>query len=103
MSEEMKLNIIQLMIVIKWTGNGIGAEGASKISESLMVNTTLTELDLYGNEEWAIKEKKNEWRNEWNDDKWRTGNSIGDSGAIKMSELLRKNTTLTTLNLKYVT
>ena len=32
--------------MIKWTGNNIGAEGAIKISESLMVNTTLTELNL---------------------------------------------------------
>ena len=30
----------------KWTGNKIGAEGAIKISESLMKNTTLTELNL---------------------------------------------------------
>ena len=30
----------------KWTDNEIGAEGASKISESLKVNTTLTELNL---------------------------------------------------------
>ena len=30
----------------KWTGNEIGDEGASKISESLKVNTTLTELNL---------------------------------------------------------
>ena len=30
----------------KWTGNEIGDEGASKISESLKVNTTLTKLDL---------------------------------------------------------
>ncbi len=30
----------------KWTGNNIGDEGASKISESLMVNTALTRLDL---------------------------------------------------------
>jgi len=30
----------------KWTGNEIGDEGASKISESLKINTTLTELDL---------------------------------------------------------
>ena len=34
----------------KWTGNRIGAEGASKISESLKVNTTLTELYLFGDE-----------------------------------------------------
>ena len=30
----------------KWTGNKIGDEGAKKISESLMINTTLTQLDL---------------------------------------------------------
>ena len=29
-----------------WTGNKIGDEGAVKISESLMTNTTLTALDL---------------------------------------------------------
>ena len=33
-------------IMIKWTGNKIGAEGGIKISESLMMNTTLTELHL---------------------------------------------------------
>ena len=32
----------------KWTGNRIGVEGASKISESLKTNTTLTKLDLEG-------------------------------------------------------
>ena len=30
----------------KWTDNNIGDEGAAKISESLMTNTTLTELNL---------------------------------------------------------
>ena len=34
----------------KWTGNKIGAEGAAKISESLMTNTTLTELGLGGDD-----------------------------------------------------
>ena len=32
--------------MIKWTDNKIGDEGAIKISESLMMNTTLTELNL---------------------------------------------------------
>ena len=35
----------------KWTDNRIGDEGASEISESLKVNTTLTRLDLGGDEE----------------------------------------------------
>ena len=34
----------------KWTDNKIGAEGASNISETLKVNTTLTKLDLDGDE-----------------------------------------------------
>ena len=34
----------------KWTDNKIGAEGASKISESLKVNTTLTKLNLHCDE-----------------------------------------------------
>ena len=34
----------------KWTDNSIGDSGASKISESLKVNTTLTRLDLGGDE-----------------------------------------------------
>ena len=41
------------------------------ISESLKTNTTLTELDLYGDEKWSkmkwiiiIKEKTKEWKNE---------------------------------------
>ena len=29
-----------------WTDNNIGNEGASKISESLKINTTLTDLNL---------------------------------------------------------
>ena len=33
----------------KWADNKIGAEGASKISESLKINSTLTQLNLYGN------------------------------------------------------
>ena len=34
----------------EWTGNDIGVEGASKISESLKVNSTLTELYLNSDE-----------------------------------------------------
>ena len=42
----------------KWTVNNIGDEGANKISESLMINTTLTQLDLGGN--WNTTIDKNE-------------------------------------------
>ena len=34
----------------QWTDNDIGAEGAIAISELLKTNTTLTELDLYGDD-----------------------------------------------------
>ncbi len=43
----------------KWTGNNIGDEGANKISESLKINTTLTQLDLWSN--WNTTINKNEW------------------------------------------
>ena len=33
----------------KWTDNRIGDEGANKISESLKINTTLTQLNLGSN------------------------------------------------------
>ena len=40
-----------------WTDINIGAEGAAKISESLMTNTTLTILDL-GSDDNIIKNKQ---------------------------------------------
>ena len=43
-------------IMKKWTGNNIGDSGAIKIGESLMMNTTLTELDLGGM--WYKNENK---------------------------------------------
>ena len=47
----------------KWTGNKIGDSGASAISESLKINTTLTELDLSCDEIRNKNEKtKEKWR-----------------------------------------
>ena len=43
------------------TGNNIGYEGAKSMSEMLKVNTTLTTLDLGGDEE-RKREKKREKR-----------------------------------------
>ena len=34
----------------KWIGNSIGDEGAKSLSESLMINTSLIQLNLEGNE-----------------------------------------------------
>jgi len=75
--------------------NEIGDEGASKISESLKVNTTLTVLYL------GCDEQEYKWKREWNENemnKW-TDNRIGGSGANKISETLKVNTTLTELDL----
>ena len=44
-----KKECVFLMNNEKWTDNKIGDEGANKISESLMINTTLTQLELWGN------------------------------------------------------
>ena len=45
--KEMKWNTNPIK---QWTVNEIGAEGAIQISESLKTNTTLTSLDLHGDE-----------------------------------------------------
>ena len=45
----------------EWIGNQIGYEGAKTISESLKINTSLTELSLGGDEKiWNEKERRNE-------------------------------------------
>ena len=45
-----------------WIGNKIGDEGAMKISEALMNNTTLTELNLWGDDKDKKKTKKEKQR-----------------------------------------
>ena len=80
------------------TGNKIGERGATSLSESLKSHTTLTELDLTGEN----KTRKTQ--------KWQftiftivylhvTGNGIGYIGAESLSESLKSNTTLAKLNL----
>ena len=55
-----------------WTVNDTGDSGARMISESLKTNTTLTKLNLSGDEKWSkmkwmtITMKKTE---EWNENK----------------------------------
>ena len=49
-----------------WVGNKIGYEGAKAISESLKINTSLTELDLHGDEKIR---NENERRNEKNEER----------------------------------
>ena len=52
------IKIEMIIDIYIWTDNKIGDEGARMISEALKINTTLTELDLSGDEIW-----KNEWNN----------------------------------------
>ena len=49
----------------KWIGNQIGAEGAKSIIESLKINTSLTELDLGGDEKG--KRRKRSWNERMNE------------------------------------
>ena len=49
----------------KWIGNQIGDEGAKRISESLKINTSLTELDLIGDEK-KMEREYNERNEEMN-------------------------------------
>ena len=46
------------------TGNRIGVEGAKAMSEMVKVNSTLTTLDLSGEEERKEKEKKEKKKEE---------------------------------------
>ena len=45
----------------KWIGNGIGDEGAKRISESLKINTSLTELNLEGDEKIRNEKERIKW------------------------------------------
>ena len=51
------------------TGNGIGVEGAKAMSEMVKVNSTLTTLDLWGEEERKEREEKEKERR-MNDRQW---------------------------------
>ena len=52
-----KLNENKIQIK-QWTGNNIGDEGAKKISESLLTNSTLTELNLWGDDKDMKRQRK---------------------------------------------
>ena len=71
------------------------------ISEALKSNSTLTTLDLNGDENWRNENDCKDMidrDNRENNVIW-TANRIEDSGAIMISESLKTNTTLTKLYL----
>ena len=82
------------------TDNSIGETGVKSLSESLKSNTTLTQLNLSGED----KRKKAHKRHPSTIHSFpfhitSTGSIIGERGAASLSESLKSNTTLTELNL----
>ena len=80
------------------TGNKIGDKGATPLSEALKSNTTLTQLNLSGEDKRRhTKDIHQQFTFSFHFTK--TGNEIGDVGATSLSEALKSNTTLTELDL----
>ena len=82
------------------TDNNIGDTGAKSLSESLKSNTTLTQLNLWGED----KRRKTHQRHPSSIHFFpflftSTENMIGERGATSLSESLKSNTTLTALHL----
>jgi hypothetical protein len=65
----------------------VGTIAASKFSEALKLNSSLTELNMSGNRIVASHRSLN------------TENEIGDEAVIKLSEALKSNSSLVTLEL----
>ena len=90
------------MSISEQTGNEIGAEGARALSGALKVNTTLTTLNLSGNIRisltkllWYVDERsKSRHKKPINTENW-----IYDKGARALSDALKTNTTLQSLDL----
>ena len=85
--------------LITITENNIGYTGAASLSESLKSNTTLTELSLRCEDKRKKTLKDVHQQFTFFLSHHNTGNSIGERGAISLSESLKSNTTLTELNL----
>ena len=77
--------------------NEIGDEGARALSDALKTNTTLQELNLHSEQD---ESEEDGWiadiANNYN---LQIGSRIGDEGARALSEALKINTTLQSLNL----
>ena len=78
-------------------GNEIGAEGARALSEALKTNTTLQSLNLGCEQE---ESEEDGWIADIANNKHQqAGNGIGAEGARALSEALKTNTTLKSLDL----
>ena len=79
--------------------NKIGDEGTRALSEALKANTTLTALNLHGDQQQDTAAQQGHQTVMSKDN---TGNEIGVEGARALSEALKVNTTLETLDLASV-
>ena len=100
-SNKKALKIDELSILAndqhQQTGISIGDEGASALSEALKNNAALTTLDLAGEQE---ESEEDGWiANIANNKHQQAGNKIGDEGARALSEALKTNTALQSLEL----
>ena len=85
------------MCFLSHQDNKIQVEGVRALSEALKVNTTLTALNLKSVQQQQNKAQQPHRANI--DEKNTAVNMIQDEGARALSEALKVNTTLTTLNL----
>ena len=86
--------------LISSTANKIGDTGATSLSEALKSNTTLTVLNLKS--EYKIEKTRKRHPSTIHSFPFlvtSTGNHIKDTGVTSLSEALKSNSTLVTLNL----
>ena len=95
----MKKDIYQQYILSfltpKYTVNNIGDTGVKSLSEALMTNTTLTDIDLRGKHDgnqFVLIQNHHFYSN-------KTENIIGETGVASLSEALKINTALSILDL----
>ena len=65
------------------TANRIRYKGAKAVSDMLKVNTTLTMLDLVGEQRKQKKNEQKKWHHKW---LFETGNKFGEKGEKVLKE-----------------
>ena len=85
--------------LIKSTGNNIGETGASSLSDALKSNTTLTQIDLSGEDKRSNTQMASINKPVFSILIKSTENYIRETGVKALSDALKSNTTLTQLGL----
>ena len=98
-TQKTSINNSLFSILITSTDNYIGETGATSLSEALKSNTTLTQLNLKGEDKRKKTQKTSINSSLFSILITSTANWIRDTGATSLSEALKSNTTLTELNL----